>query len=215
MKLGPALNEAFGKAYVLSLKRSIDRRAYISDNCNAIGLDFEFIDAIEGKYFMNNTYYTRDGHMNTYILPVATTAAYYAAQIAIEYQIHKALSDGLQSFIFMNDDVYFDNYQNFMQNDFLDIKMRLPSDWDIIILGNIHTAVSSTPVQYYLTTHHTPGCHAIAINHTAYHDYILEGSKREMVGDHLIDRLRERGKRIYHLYPDICLQNREFITTCL
>ena len=115
----------------------------------------------------------------------------------------------------MNDDVYFNNYQNFTQSDFLDIKTKLPSDWDIIILGNIHTTVPNGPVQYNLNHQHTPGCHAIAINHTAYHDYILEGSKREMVGDHLIDRLRERGKRIYNLCPDICLQNREFTSTCL
>jgi hypothetical protein len=48
-----------------------------------------------------------------------------------------------------------------------------------------------------------------------YHDYILEGSKREMHGDHLIDRLREQGKRIYHILPDLCLQNRQFTSTCL
>jgi hypothetical protein len=153
--------------------------------------------------------------MNTYVLPIATTAAYYAAQIAAEYQIHKALSDEIPSFILMNDDVYFNNYQNFTHNDFLDIKTKLPKDWDIIILGNIHSKHSNGPVQYHMAQYHTPGCHATAINHTAYHDYILEGSKREMVGDHLIDRLRERGKKIYYICPDICLQNREFITTCL
>jgi len=97
-----------------------------------------------------------------------------------------------------------------------DIKNKIPEDWDIIVLGSMFQTYPYTgDVDYTPNLLHTPGCHACAINHTVYHDIIAQSAPiTNVVGDHLNDHLRSLGKKIYSVYPDICLQDRSFVTTC-
>ena len=216
MTLGSTLYDVFGKAYILNLKRSLDRRLSMEQKCSSIDLRYEFFEAFDGDNFML-PFYTKDGFMNNNQLGAVTTSRYYTAQYALNYIIHRAVNNNTPSFIFMNDDVYFNNYTSFTDHNFSSIKNSLPDDWDIIILGNMfHTFAYDGEVRYLPNTTHTPGCHALAINHTAYHTIIAESAPvTNVVGDHLNDRLREKGMKIYQIHPDICLQDRTIATTMI
>lgn len=216
INLGDALYDAFGKTYILNLKRSLDRKVSMEEKCSSVNLKYEFFEAFDGNNFML-PYYTNNGYMNTNQLGEVTTSRYYAAQYALNYIIHRAINDNVKSFIFMNDDVYFDSYTNFTDHNFLEIKSNIPKDWDIIVLGNMHRIFTyDGKVTYLPNITHTPGCQALAINHTAYHSIITESAPvTDVVGDHLNDRLRGIGKKIYNIHPDICLQDRTIITTMI
>jgi hypothetical protein len=216
MTLGAALYDAFGKTYILNLKRSLDRKLSMEKKCSSINLNYEFFEAFDGDNFIL-PFYTKGGYMNSNQLGEITTSRYYAAQYALNYVVHRAINNGVKSFIFMNDDVYFDNYQNFTDQNFLDIKNKIPDNWDIIVLGNMfHTIPYSGEIAYEQNNYHTKGCQALAINHTAYHDIISQSVPiTDVVGDHLNDHLRSIGKNIYHSCPDICLQDRSIITTMI
>ena len=214
MTLGSILYNTFGKTYILNLKRSVDRKLSMENKCSFIGLNYEFFEAFDGENFIL-PFYTKGGYMNHSQLGEITTSRYYAAQYALNYIIHRCINDNVKSFIFMNDDVYFDNYQNFTDENFYNVKDNLPQDWDVIVLGHMFLTYPYTgQVTYSPNEHHTPGCHAIAINHTAYHDIIRESAPNtDLVGDHLNDKLRSIGKKIYNIVPDICLQDRSINTT--
>lgn len=216
MTLGSALYDAFGKTYILNLKRSLDRRLSMEQKCSSIDLRYEFFEAFDGDNFML-PFYTKDGFMNNNQLGVVTTSRYYAAQYALNYVIHRAINNSTPSFIFMNDDVYFDNHTSFTDHNFSSIKNSLPDDWDIVVLGSMfHTFAYDGEVRYFPNITHTPGCHALAINHTAYHDIIAESAPvTAVVGDYLNDRLRGKGMKIYQIHPDICLQDRSIPTTMI
>jgi hypothetical protein len=216
MTLGAALYDAFGKTYILNLKRSLDRKLSMEQKCSSINLNYEFFEAFDGDNF-KFPFYTKDGYMNGNQLGEITTSRYYAAQYALNYIIHRAINNNIKSFIFMNDDVYFDNYQNFTDQNFLDIKNKIPENWDIIVLGHMFPTIPySGEVAYAPNTAHTKGCQALAINHTAYHDIISQSAPvTNVVGDHLNDKLRSIGKNIYHACPDICLQDRSMVTTMI
>ena len=215
MTLGAALYDAFGKTYILNLKKSLDRKLSMEKKCSLINLNYQFFEAFDGDNFLF-PFYTKGGYMNHNQLGEITTSRYYAAQYALNYIIHRAINNNVKSFIFMNDDVYFDNYHSFTDQNFLDIKNKIPEDWDIIVLGSMFQTYPYTgDVDYTPNLLHTPGCHACAINHTVYHDIIAQSAPiTNVVGDHLNDHLRSLGKKIYSVYPDICLQDRSFVTTC-
>jgi len=216
MTLGAALYDAFGKTYILNLKKSLDRKLSMEKKCSLINLNYQFFEAFDGDNFLF-PFYTKGGYMNHNQLGEITTSRYYAAQYALNYIIHRAINNNVKSFIFMNDDVYFDNYHSFTDQNFLDIKNKLPDNWDIVVLGNMFHEISyNGEVDYQLNTCHTKGCQALAINHTVYHDIIQHSSPiTDLAGDHLNDKLRSIGKIIYNIHPDICLQDRSIITTMI
>jgi len=129
--------------------------------------------------------------------------------------IMNAINDDLQNFVLLNDDIYWDNYQNFTDIDFLNIKNKLPKNWDIIILGSLSTLYPYNGSVDYLNSQHFSGCHGIAINNTIYHDYLKFSYKREYVGDGFVDWLSKQNKHIYSIIPDICLQDHSIPTTAL
>jgi len=216
MTLGAALYDAFGKTYILNLKRSLDRKLMMESKCSLVNLNYEFFEAFDGDNFLF-PFYTKGGYMNSNQLGEITTSRYYSSQYALNYIIHRAINNNVKSFIFMNDDVYFDNYQTFTDQNLLDIKYKIPENWDIIVLGNMFQTVPySGEVDYVSNLHHTKGCQALAINHTAYHDIISQSAPiTDVVGDHLNDKLRGIGKNIYSICPDICLQDRSLVTTMI
>lgn len=213
MTLGESINNAFGDVYILSLKSCYDRREYIKNECDKINLKYQFFDAYDGVKLFHNLEY-QDTTISNRFSPYPSSARYYAAQVSADVIVMNAINNDLKSFVLLNDDIYWENYQNFTHQNFLDIKNKIPNQWDIIILGNIDTLYSYTGEIKYDIAEHYSGCHGIVINNILYHDWLKYSAEKQYVGDGFVEFLcTQKNKIVYSLKPDVCLQNRGIPTT--
>jgi len=221
MKLGNYLNETFGKAYILNLKSQKERRDSTTKNCDEINLDYKIVYAFDGiKFYKDNlkTFLSEKKNFNRANFEYPVNVRYYASQMSTDVLVMNAINDDLKSFIHLNDDVHWSNYADFEKENYDQIKNNLPEDWDIIILGNMHTVNtfnSSKGVEYTKVNSDTSGCHGIVINHTVYHDWLYYSFKREFIGDGLVKYLISQNKKVYIIKPDLCLQNRDIPSTMI
>ena len=167
---------------------------------NNIKFDYKVFEAIDGTKFIDETY-----QMPRIAYP--TTAGVYGNQISTEHILIQEISKNSDSFMIFDDDSCF--FTPFNTNS-LPID-NLPSDWDVIILGdfyhkNVHQnnftfnkVYSNTQVQ---------GSHGIAVNKRVYKLWLEILQEKVYWGDGTIDRLFQLGRSIYTIYPSICFQDR-------
>ena len=120
------MNEYFDKIYVLSLRRSKDRRETVSDRLKAVNIEFEFFDAYDGKVM--NFIWNRLG--NNYF----KNPNYFACNVSHLAIYNDALSNGYKRILILEDDVKPHKDINTL---FDMIKGNIPLDYDLLYLGYI------------------------------------------------------------------------------
>jgi GR25 family glycosyltransferase involved in LPS biosynthesis len=204
--IGKIINETFGKAYIKNLKNSHERRNFIINNFDQIGLEYEIFEAYDGMKFVDEDYLIQHGNIQ---LGYPVSAGFWGNQTTTEHVYMKEINNDTDSFMIFDDDSYFYNFDKSIET-FTTMKTNLPEDWDIIILGSIEAIAEDGDFKYKKVTDHTEcaGCHGTAVNKRAYKRILEIAQKREFWGDGIINRFRELGGNIYYIHPHIIAQNR-------
>lgn len=210
MLLGPILNRLFGKAYIKNLTDSLERKAYITNQCNLIELQYEITEAIDGTKLVTPDFTLQHG---PFFLTYPTSAGYLGNQLTTIKQIETAISNNLPSLILLDDDCMFEHTLSLTEYE--SIICGLPSDWDIVILGAIEVEdLTNKAVHYTRATVHAQaaGSHGVAIRSTVYNDILMHGKEMVYLGDGLIGRMIDIGKIVYIITPSLCCQKKPFFS---
>lgn len=213
MKLGEQLNHLFGKAYIKNLKESQIRRKFITEQCQSINLNFKIIEAINGMELpdINPQYTIQHGRFH---ITYPASAGLLGAQRTSLMINEIAIKENLNSYIGIDDDCIFDHALALSESAIIKLKDDLPSDWDVIILGDItgDDISHQTEVSYVrcLTHSWAAGSHGVAIRNTMFHEYF--DSSKAFWGDGIIGNLIDKGKNVYKIFPSICRQNRSLFS---
>lgn len=118
------INNFFDKIYVLSLRRSIERRSTVKERLDNAGIEFQFFDAYDG----NILNYVWKNFNNPYI----STPNYLACQLSHLAIYNDALNNNYQRILILEDDVKpIINLNERFEN----IKDQIPSDWELLYFG--------------------------------------------------------------------------------
>lgn len=206
-KIGPLLNKLFGTAYIKNLPNSIERKRGIIEQCNIINLNFFITQAANGIELVNEDFTLQHGR---FFLQYPSSAGYLGNQLTTFRQIKNAIQNNLSSLILLDDDCMFEHTQKLNITEYSRIERELPSDWDIIILGEIGiTDLTNKTIHYMKATVHgqAMGSHAVAIRNTVYKDILIICKEMRYLGDGIIGRMIDIGKNVYIIRPTLCYQN--------
>jgi glycosyl transferase family 25 len=120
------MNAFFDKIYVLSLKRSTDRRNTISERLKNQGIEFEFFDACDGSVMFNIWKKLDNSNFKTpnYLACSISHLSIYNDALSHKYQRILILEDDVRTHINLND--IFNSYKD-----------QIPSDYDILYFGYV------------------------------------------------------------------------------
>ncbi len=211
----------FSKIFVISLKRSQDRRKSISKQLNNLGLAFEFVDAVDGSALNNY-------HLSKYSASASTMAMgreLLPAEIGCALShlsiYHKIIDEGLERVIIFEDDTV-------INNDFPAILKnwnKAPKDWEIFLFCHAEQKMQfwrrwSTPTpaiykKYYCASFRGDAglASAYAINRRGAQKLLAFAYPIRLPADGLTGRFRDTGVRVYGIFPDCCYQSNDFRST--
>ncbi len=213
MQIGPTLNALFGKVFIKNLKESVIRKEFITKQCESINLDFELIEAINGMELpeMTPEFIVQHG---PYRIEYPASAGFLGMQKTFLMINEIAIGENLSSYITLDDDCVFDHTLELLDSTIANLANELPTDWDVIILGDISgdEIDSQTNLTYIRCPVHgwAAGSHGVAIRNTVYHEII--DSAKTYWGDGIIGNLIDKGKNVYKIFPSICRQNRSLFS---
>jgi len=211
MKLGENLNSTFSNVYVRNILRATTRLAIFKQHADAIGLNYEVFNAIEGNNYVQEDYRIKyrpelyPTPANKYLVG----NCYSGIAVLLD-----AMANNYESFITCDDDAIFYN----LELEY--IKPHLPEVWDIIILGDMwKVATQDRTVPIFEKLSDTPtyiaGCHVIAVHSRVYNTYLMEMVKFDAhgrIGDALIHMLVQNNKiELYRMLPHITYQERNIL----
>jgi GR25 family glycosyltransferase involved in LPS biosynthesis len=208
MKIGSILNKIFGKAFIKNLKTSVDRKKYIENECNLVNLEYEIFEAVDGKLHYDADFTIQHGN---YHLVFPTSAGYMGNQITSYNVVTHAIALNAPSVMMFDDDCILSHTLNVEDEILKSIEINLPSDWDIVILGDIAGAgVDNSIIYYHKCLKHSDaaGSHGIAINNKIYAELQALYADSKWLNDGAIGRLIDLGKNVYKILPSICRQDR-------
>ena len=211
MKLGEALNEAFGHVYVKNLPKATLRERSFKNTANLINLKYELFRAISGNSYVPKDYlikYRPECYPNPHNQYLAGN---FCTSMAI---LLDAMKNDYDSYVICDDDTVFYNIEceSLLPN--------LPKDWDILILGQMlpvpidttqTVSVDFTRVQ----TADLPGCHCIVINKKLYWKQLVNYmgfDQHGRFGDVTVgDMSMTDDIKVYYAATNLCYQERELI----
>ena len=197
--------------WVISLRRSVDRRARIVSQLETLNLPYEIIDGVDGRE-----------------LDPAETAAHYSTTEAITYNgreltpgeigcslshlrlYQRQIAEGLEEVVILEDDA-------FLEPEFANILTRtksFPEDWDLVTLYGSPARVSFWGAKVFDEHHRFVRFASIAYGALGY-VLRLEGARKlaatalpiRMPADHLTGGGLRNTLRIYGLTP-ACVRER-------
>lgn len=211
MKLGKAVNEAFGHVYVRNIAEATTRLNSFKNSANSIELDYEIFRAVRGDKYVPHDYVIKY-RPEIYVFPWNQyLVGNYCTAMAL---LLDAMRNDYDSYVLCDDDVVF------YDKDFSSLTKNLPEDWDIVILGQmaqVDMDISEDVDISYIKVHNAdlPGCHCIAFNKKVYwkqlHSYMGFDSHGRFgdvtVGDmSLTDEVN-----VYYISHHICYQERSVL----
>lgn len=214
MLLGENLNSTFSNVYVKNVPDAKTRLEHFKFHANNIGLKYEVFKGIRGDAFVPPEYLIK---YRPELYPVPYNQ-YLVGNWASSLSIHlDAISNNYDSYIICDDDTVFKNIE-------LDhIKLNLPEDWDIIILGEMNNTSIKERCDSDLTFTKIfndsnleqsvlVGCQCIAISKKFYFKYLLYTlglDTHARIGDVLLCLMVEHENiNLYKMKPDITYQER-------
>lgn len=212
MKLGNVFNKLFGIAYIKNLATSVERRAFIIEQCNSIELEYKIVPAINGRDLHDSSFTIQHG---PFILTYPASAGFIGNQITSCQILNEAIEQNLDNFIMLDDDCVFNHAVNISEKSLIELEENLPSDWDVIILGDIGgKIVTSESILYHKCSAHreAAGSHGIAISKRVFTEMQELLAGRQWLGDGVIGRLIDIGKNVYKIYPSLCIQDRSLFS---
>jgi hypothetical protein len=207
MKLGHSINEAFGHVYVKNIPEATTRLQSFVDSAAKVDLQYEVFKAIRGDQYVPPDYIIKY-RPELYTFPWNQyLVGNYCTSMAI---LLDAMRNNYDSYVICDDDVIF------YDKDFPSIAESLPSDWDIIILGQmsktseeVHGRINMNYVR--VRNYDLPGCHCIAFNKRLYwkqlHNYMGFDSHGRF-GDVTVGDMSLTDVNVYYISPNICYQER-------
>lgn len=171
------------RAFLLSLRRRRDRTGTALEECAKVGIEVEVFDAL-------------DGHAVPLPLFWESGPGSYGCLETHRRAIERAILDGNQSVLLLEDDVKFPDPENFQQK-LLDFLYAVPPDWDCIYLGGQFMGPAVEVVPGVLKPTGPDGIHRshamILRGSYMHHVYSLYGSQMGHC-DHLLGRTHEKFK---------------------
>lgn len=212
MKLGNVFNKLFGVAYIKNLATSIERRAFIIEQCNSIDLEYKIVPAINGRDLHDSSFTIQHGR---FLLTYPSSAGFIGNQITSYEILNKAIEQDLDNFIMLDDDCVFNHAVNISEESLIELEKNLPSDWDVIILGDMGgDVVTNESILYHKCSEHyeAAGSHGIAVSKRVFTEMQELLAGRQWLGDGVIGRLIDIGKNVYKIYPSLCIQDRSLFS---
>lgn len=213
MKLGKAINEAFSHVYVKNITAATKRLESFTTAAQRIGLDYEVFKAIRGTDYVSDSYEIKC-RPEAYPIPYNQyLVGNYCTALAAHLD---AMRHDYDSYVICDDDVVF---YDISCESFAD---KLPSDWDIIVLGDDIRKPQEgelDPEEVYPVTFNRiqnieiAGCHCIAFNKTVYwtmmQDSYMNFDSHGRFGDVTVgDMTHNPNIFVYQASPNICHQER-------
>ena len=210
MKLGHALNEAFGHVYVKNIPEATTRLASFIEAAARVDLQYEVFKAVRGDQYVPQDYIIKY-RPELYPIPANQyLVGNYCSAMAI---LLDAMRNNYDSYVTCDDDVIF------YDEDYPSILKSLPNDWDIIIMGQMSKTSEhiSENINMNFTKVHNydiPGCHCMAINKKLYwkqlHSYMGFDSHGRF-GDVTVGDMSLTDVNVYYISPNICYQERSIL----
>ncbi len=192
------LTDYFDKAYCVNLNRRPDRWEKVTKEFERLGFEgVERYEAIDGRdYDWSNTKYA----------PNLLVGELGLIQTHINL-IKEAMENGYKSVLIMEDDVYFTDEINRLD----EYMEALPNDWDMIYVGGNHS-YGTEPLMVndkILKLHKTYTTHCIVIKDTLYETILAmtDGMKKQ-IDNYYVDL-----QPLYNIYgftPNMALQTVDF-----
>jgi len=117
--------------WVINLRRSTDRRAYMTAQLDSLGLTYEMIEAVDGRELSREDLAARYRPEESRALPgFAMTPGEVAISLSHQKLYRRLLDLGLDEVVILEDDA-------FLPPAFLDVLNRrhaLPDDWELVLL---------------------------------------------------------------------------------
>ncbi|MBF7069230.1 glycosyltransferase family 25 protein [Campylobacter volucris] len=129
------------KFLVINLSHAVDRKIYITNILNKYNLDYEIINAFNGKN-INEQIYDSFVDYDRMILEHKRKLSYgeIGCLFSHKFCLEKIVSDNLECAIIIEDDVFFDiNLINFIRE-----KDKFPNDLELLMLGHQRQVYTDT-----------------------------------------------------------------------
>ncbi|EAJ5682225.1 glycosyltransferase family 25 protein [Campylobacter lari] len=129
------------KFLVINLSQAIDRRTHITNLLNKYNLDYEIINAFNGKDIDKQSYNNMVDY-NKMILENKRKLGYgeIGCLLSHKFCLEKIASEDIKHAIIIEDDVFFD--ENLI--DFIKEKDKFPSDLELLMLGHQRQVYTDT-----------------------------------------------------------------------
>jgi GR25 family glycosyltransferase involved in LPS biosynthesis len=213
MKLGKAINEAFGHVYVKNIAEATRRLESFTNTAQIIDLDYEVFKAIRGTDYVFDDYVVKfrpelyPSPHNQYLV------GNYCTTLAAHLD---AMRHNYDSYVICDDDVVF---HDISCESFAD---KLPLDWDVIVLGDDIFKHQQGEVNLEKTHSVTfnrmqnidiAGCHCVAFNKSIYWTMMqycfMSFDSNGRFGDVTVgDMTYIPNIFVYQASPNICHQER-------
>jgi glycosyl transferase family 25 len=208
--------ECFNQIFVISLKRSQERRESISKQLDELGFKFEFVDAVDGRNL-------NDVQLSKYSAKASMMASgreLSPAEIGCALShlgiYHKIMDEGIErAIIFEDDSVIKEDFPAILAN-----WKKIPKDWEIFLFCHAEQKMQfwrrwGKPTiykNYYCATFrgHVGLTSAYAINRRGVQKMLAYAYPVRMAADGLTGGFMNTGARVYGIFPDCCYQSNDF-----
>lgn len=171
------------KTFCISLQDRADRRRKVLEQCKAVGLKPQWIQAVDGRGSFGGAVGCKYSHW---------------------FCIKLAQHEHLEHFLVLEDDVEF-------SEDFsLDIS-DVPDDWDMIYFGGNHINARPTHIKNNVyKCGYTLCAHAIIIRYTCYELLLQKIIESSEAVDVVFGRLHEKDLNAYVIHPHTAWQAQDY-----
>ena len=210
MLIGEILNKTFGHVYVKNLPDSTERRKFVEDSLKKNKVQYTIVPACNGLNFCTSNFSIQHGPFN---LTYPSSAGFLGFQLSDIKMLIDEIDRKSDSCLCLTDDVFIRNVSALSEESVRTIPEKIPSDWDMIIMGGLvldGPLTNTTQFTYNraTTSHQIAGASAIAINKNIYIEYLARLMKFDYYADGLLDKMAQDGIKIYTLNPGLMFQNR-------
>ena len=141
------LNDFFEKIYCINLERRPDRKEKAIEHFNKIGIDVEFIDAVDGNNLVDLKTNLKPGEIGCVLSHIKV--------------YEKAIKDSIGNYLVIEDDCEFDAN---VQHLFSEYYKQVPDDWCLLYFGGNHNHTEINKISeniHKLHKTYTTHCYAV------------------------------------------------------
>jgi glycosyl transferase family 25 len=191
---------------VISLERATDRRAFVRHEFDALGVDYEIVNAVDGRTLDQHALRSYSEWRTVYRYGRGLGRGMVACSMSHLRAYERIAAEEIPEVVIVEDDVR-------PRADFprvLDARGRLPNDWDVVTFHSLFGWATPEPVneviiadRYRICSYarNPMGTQAYMINHAAARRLLEVGYPICLPPDELLFRRQPAGLTIYGVEP--------------